>query len=130
MTAAATQFKRPLGWGDRMVARIWTGHFTETGCRVTFEIVEYEEMVRLTVTHDELEAGSGMANGVKQGWPAVLSSLAVQDDLDHRRLGQVAVADVDLARALRAVWPTGQRPTGPARDLLAIAARAHPAGLP
>ena len=35
--------------------------------RVTFEIEEYEDMVRLTVTHDELEAGSGMANGIKQG---------------------------------------------------------------
>jgi len=43
--------------------------------RVTFEIVEYDNMVRLTVTHDELEAGSGMANGVTKGWPAVLSSL-------------------------------------------------------
>jgi uncharacterized protein YndB with AHSA1/START domain len=43
--------------------------------RVTFDIVEYENMVRLTVTHDELEAGSGMANGVSRGWPAVLSSL-------------------------------------------------------
>jgi len=32
-------------------------------------------MVRLTVTHDELEAGSGMAKGIQQGWPAVLSSL-------------------------------------------------------
>ncbi len=44
--------------------------------RVTFEIEDYEtDMVRLTVTHDELEAGSGMANGVKKGWPVVLSSL-------------------------------------------------------
>eukprot|EP01037_Dinobryon_pediforme_P017491 gene17491-17686_t len=43
--------------------------------RVTFEIDEYENMVRLTVTHDELEAGSGMANGIKRGWPIVLSSL-------------------------------------------------------
>ena len=43
--------------------------------RVTFEIVEYDNMVRLTVSHDELEAGSGMANGVSKGWPAVLSSL-------------------------------------------------------
>lgn len=39
------------------------------------EIVEYEDMVRLTVTHDELEAGSGMAEGVSKGWPSVLSSL-------------------------------------------------------
>ena len=43
--------------------------------RVTFDIEEYETMVRLTVTHDELEAGSGMEKGIKQGWPIVLSSL-------------------------------------------------------
>jgi uncharacterized protein YndB with AHSA1/START domain len=43
--------------------------------RVTFEIEEYENMVRLTVSHDELEAGSGMAKGVSKGWPVVLSSL-------------------------------------------------------
>ncbi|GAA2843131.1 uncharacterized protein YndB with AHSA1/START domain [Aminobacter aminovorans] len=43
--------------------------------RVTFDIDEYDNMVRLTVTHDELEAGSGMAKGISKGWPIVLSSL-------------------------------------------------------
>ncbi len=43
--------------------------------RVAFEIEEYEGMVKLTVTHDELEAGSGMAKGISKGWPLVLSSL-------------------------------------------------------
>jgi len=43
--------------------------------RVSFDVVAYEEMVRLTVTHDELEAGSGMAKGIQHGWPMVLSSL-------------------------------------------------------
>ena len=43
--------------------------------RVSFDIAAYEEMVRLTVTHDELEAGSGMAKGIQHGWPMVLSSL-------------------------------------------------------
>jgi uncharacterized protein YndB with AHSA1/START domain len=43
--------------------------------RVRFDIVPYEDMVRLTVTHDELVAGSGMANGIQKGWPIVLSSL-------------------------------------------------------
>ncbi|MDI7861459.1 SRPBCC family protein [Rhizobiaceae bacterium n13] len=43
--------------------------------RVTFEIEEYEDMARLTVTHDELEAESGMAKGISKGWPIVLSSL-------------------------------------------------------
>lgn len=43
--------------------------------RVTFDVTSYEGMVRLTVTHDELEAGSGMDKGIRQGWPIVLSSL-------------------------------------------------------
>lgn len=44
--------------------------------RVTFDVAPFNGgMVRLTVTHDELEAGSGMAKGVQQGWPIVLSSL-------------------------------------------------------
>jgi uncharacterized protein YndB with AHSA1/START domain len=47
----------------------------EAYSRVTFGIEEYDDMVRLTVTHDELEAGSGMANGISKGWPIVLSSL-------------------------------------------------------
>ena len=43
--------------------------------RVSFDVAAYEDMVRLTVTHDELEAGSAMAKGIQQGWPIVLSSL-------------------------------------------------------
>ncbi len=47
----------------------------ESYSRVTFEIAEYDDMVRLTVSHDDLVAGSGMATGVTRGWPIVLSSL-------------------------------------------------------
>jgi uncharacterized protein YndB with AHSA1/START domain len=43
--------------------------------RVTFEIEPVAEMVRLTVTHDELEAGSEMQRKITEGWPRVLSSL-------------------------------------------------------
>ena len=43
--------------------------------RVSFDIEPYDDMVRLTVSHDELQAGSGMANGIQKGWPVVLSSL-------------------------------------------------------
>lgn len=43
--------------------------------RVTFEIEPFEDMVRLTVIHDELQTGSEMAAGISQGWPRVLSSL-------------------------------------------------------
>lgn len=38
MASATINFKRPLGWGDRMVVRTWIVHFTDTGCRVAFEI--------------------------------------------------------------------------------------------
>ncbi|WP_174804072.1 SRPBCC family protein [Martelella limonii] len=47
----------------------------EAYSRVTFEIEPYDDMVRLTVTHDDLVVGSGMANGVIKGWPIVLSSM-------------------------------------------------------
>jgi uncharacterized protein YndB with AHSA1/START domain len=43
--------------------------------RVSYDIVAYDGMVRLTVTHDGLEPGSGMAAGIARGWPIVLSSL-------------------------------------------------------
>ncbi len=43
--------------------------------RVTFEIEPMEDMVCLTVTHDDFRAGSEMAGKVSQGWPRVLSSL-------------------------------------------------------
>jgi uncharacterized protein YndB with AHSA1/START domain len=43
--------------------------------RVSFAIERVDKMVRLTVTHEELEAGSGMDRGIREGWPRVLSSL-------------------------------------------------------
>ncbi|MCT2588689.1 LysR family transcriptional regulator [Streptomyces sp. N2-109] len=53
--------------------------------------------------------------------PAVLSELAVGEELAARRLVAVPVEGVALRRALRAVWPKGQRPpAGPVRDLLGL----------
>jgi uncharacterized protein YndB with AHSA1/START domain len=46
-----------------------------THSKVTFEIAEVGPEAKLTVTHSDLEAGSGMERGIKQGWPAVLSNL-------------------------------------------------------
>ena len=43
--------------------------------RVTFEVEPIDGMVKLTVTHDQLVAGSDMEKGVTSGWPRVLSSL-------------------------------------------------------
>ena len=43
--------------------------------RVTFEIEPIDDIVRLTVTHEELEPGSEMLRGITRGWPRVLASL-------------------------------------------------------
>ena len=43
--------------------------------RVTFETEPLGDVVRLTVTHDRLEPGSEMLEGITDGWPKVLSSL-------------------------------------------------------
>jgi molybdate transport repressor ModE-like protein len=60
------------------------------------------------------------ASAVSGAGPAVLSELAVGEELSMRRLVRIPVEGIALARDLRAVWPTGHRPTGPARELLSL----------
>ncbi|MEU7426525.1 LysR family transcriptional regulator [Streptomyces sp. NPDC040750] len=60
------------------------------------------------------------ASAVSGAGPSVLSELAVGEELAMRRLVSVPVEGIALRRALRAVWPTGHRPTGPARELLSL----------
>jgi molybdate transport repressor ModE-like protein len=60
------------------------------------------------------------AAAVSGAGPAVLSELAVGEELSARRLVGVPLEGVRLDRALRAVWRTGHRPTGPGRDLLGL----------
>lgn len=56
--------------------------------------------------------------------PAVLSELAVGEDLVAGRLRRVRVEGLDLGRDLRAIWSgSPQPPAGPVRDLVALAAR-------
>jgi len=43
--------------------------------KVSFDIEPVADMVRLTVTHEDLEEGSGMHRSIANGWPRVLSSL-------------------------------------------------------
>jgi DNA-binding transcriptional LysR family regulator len=73
----------------------------------------------------ELSTAAAVRAAVLAGaGPAVLSELAVGEDLATGRLVRVPVGGLDLGRDLRAVW-TGPHlpPAGPARDLLALAAR-------
>jgi DNA-binding transcriptional LysR family regulator len=67
-----------------------------------------------------LSSTSAIRNAVLAGaGPAVLSELAVADDLANHRLVRLPVTGIDLRRDLRAVW-IGQKtpPPGPACDLV------------
>lgn len=73
----------------------------------------------------ELSTASAVRAAVAAGaGPAVLSRLAVGDDLDRGRLIEVQTRGADLNRLLRAVWPSSQRLSHPAQDLLRIATSA------
>ncbi|MHC0428593.1 LysR family transcriptional regulator [Streptomyces sp. O3] len=72
----------------------------------------------------ELSSTTAVKAAVVSGaGPSVLSELAVGDEVAAGRLVQVPVRGVGLRRDLRAVWTTGHRPTGPARDLLSLTRR-------
>ena len=66
------------------------------------------------------KASAVKASAVSGAGPAVLSELAVGEELSLRRLVRIPVVGAALARDLRAVWPTGHRPVGPARELLSL----------
>ncbi|KOG87868.1 LysR family transcriptional regulator, partial [Streptomyces varsoviensis] len=75
----------------------------------------------LTAPLLELASTTAVKAAVVSGaGPSVLSELALGEELAARRLVQIPVEAVRLGRDLRAVWPTGQRPAGPARDLLGL----------
>ena len=60
-----------LQLGDELFAKL----SSERRSRVTFDIEPAGESVKLTVVHDEFEAGSTAATMVRNGWPMLLSSL-------------------------------------------------------
>ncbi|MBW0118938.1 MULTISPECIES: LysR family transcriptional regulator [Pseudonocardia] len=78
----------------------------------------------------ELSSTTAIKAAVAAGvGPAVLSSLAVAEELRHGQLVAVPVIGAALDRTLRAVWATG-RTLGPeSRDVLAVAT-AHSAARP
>lgn len=59
-----------LSWADAAEVADTSKH-----SRVAIDIEPIKDMVRLTVTHDRLAAGSDMAGKIARGWPRVLASL-------------------------------------------------------
>jgi uncharacterized protein YndB with AHSA1/START domain/DNA-binding transcriptional ArsR family regulator len=65
------EFAESVGLSDELLDA-WS---KERRTKVTFEIEPLGEMVKLTVVHDDFEAGSTMRDSISQGWPAILASL-------------------------------------------------------
>jgi len=47
----------------------------ERPTRVVFQLEPHGKLVKLTLTHEDFEAGSVILDGISKGWPAILSSL-------------------------------------------------------
>ena len=56
---------------DEYLARVRA----ERRSKVTFDIESLGELVKLTVVHDDFDAGSAVLDGITQGWPRILSDL-------------------------------------------------------
>jgi DNA-binding transcriptional ArsR family regulator/uncharacterized protein YndB with AHSA1/START domain len=65
------EWARVNGKSDEFLAAV----AAEPRSKVTFDIEELGEMVKLTVVHDGFEPGSVVLESVTQGWPLLLSSL-------------------------------------------------------
>ena len=65
---------------SRRLSYTWHVEFSEEmrdelPSRVTFDLAEHEGATKLTVTHDDLEAGGTVVEAVRAGWPVILDNL-------------------------------------------------------
>lgn len=96
-----------------------------SGTRTTLDLAlqEYERAAPLLELGSAAAIRSSVLGGVG---PAVMSTLAVADQLQSGELRVVEVDGLDLPRSLRAVWRPQQRQRDdPARDLVRMIRRKH-----
>ena len=62
---------RRVGFSDEFLARV----MAEPRSKVSFEIEDRRDHVKLTVVHDDFGPGSAVLETISQGWPRVLSNL-------------------------------------------------------
>jgi uncharacterized protein YndB with AHSA1/START domain len=60
-----------VGFSEDLLERI----AAEPRSKVTFEIEDLGELVKLTVVHDDFQPGSAVLETISQGWPHILSNL-------------------------------------------------------
>lgn len=65
------EFGRAVGADEEFLARA----AAERRSTITFDIEAVGTLVKLTVTHDDLEPGGVLYEGISQGWPPILASL-------------------------------------------------------
>jgi molybdate transport repressor ModE-like protein len=106
--AATPLVRREVGSGTREVLDRKLEPYGPTASPVA-------ELSSTTAIKAAVMAGAG---------PAVLSSLAVADDIATGRLFEVPVSGLDLRRRLRVVWAPGRDLSPPVRSLVSIALRA------
>ena len=90
-----------------------------SGTRTTLDLAlhEYERGAPLL----ELGSSAAIRTSVLGGvGPAVLSTLAVEDQVKQGELRVVAVEGLELDRSLRAVWRPPRQLEGPAGDLMKV----------
>lgn len=77
-----------FGWSDEKLAELQK----EKRSKVTFELEPEGDLVKLTLIHDDFEPGSEMLKGVRDGWPAIMSSLKSLLETGRPANGQDEVA--------------------------------------
>jgi DNA-binding transcriptional LysR family regulator len=92
-----------------------------SGTRETLELALDRHGLVLRPALDLPSSSAVRAAALTGAGAAVLSRLAVAAEVAAGRLVRVPVADLDLSRPLHAVWRRGEKPVGPAAELLAIA---------
>jgi uncharacterized protein YndB with AHSA1/START domain/DNA-binding transcriptional ArsR family regulator len=65
------EWAQAYGFSDELRAKV----ASEPRSKVTFEIEPVGQQVKLTVVHDGFEPGSAVLEGVREGWPTIMSSL-------------------------------------------------------
>jgi DNA-binding transcriptional LysR family regulator len=110
---------RTITAGDLAAAQLVTRE-AGSGTRLALERA-LADLAPLAAPVLEVSSTTAIKSAVSGGLgPAVLSHLAVSDDIAAGTLVRVPTTGVDLRRSLRAVWPTGRVLRGPASDLLSI----------
>jgi uncharacterized protein YndB with AHSA1/START domain len=79
------------GFGEEFLAKV----ASERRSKVTFDIEDLGQVVRLTVVHDGFDPGSTVLESVGGGWPVILSSLKTLLETGEALAPNIAVAALD-----------------------------------